>query len=76
MSRDPLRRWAGLALGLAGMGLASLALSHASGGAGPVVAESRERGLESDAYFYTEVGDVGAFLEDDGRYGRQSTSAE
>ena len=27
---------------------------------------SRARGLEADAYFYTEVSDVGAFLDDGG----------
>ena len=76
MSRSRARRWTRLTLGLAAMGLTALALSVASGLLGPVVEESRQRDLESDAYFYTELGGVEAFLEDDGRYRRQSTREE
>ena len=76
MRTSRLRRWTSLALGLAGMGLAALALSLGSRSAGSVITQSRERGLESDGYFYTEVGGVEAFLEDDGRYRRQSTRDE
>jgi len=74
--REALRRWTGLALGLALMAVAVVALHRATPSAGDVVAQSRAQGLESDAYFYTEVSDVGAFLEDQGRYKRQSMSAE
>ena len=76
MRKGRLRRWASLVLGLAAMGLAAGALSHGGRSAGPVMTASRERGLEADAYFYTEVGGVEAFLGDEGRYGRQSTSDE
>jgi hypothetical protein len=55
---------------------AVLALHHASAATGDVMALSQARGLESDAYFYTEAGDVGAFLDDQGRYRRQSLSDE
>ena len=65
-----LRRGMGLALGLAVMAVAVVGLHHASSAAGKVVAQSRDRGLESDAYFYTEADDVGAFLADEGRYRR------
>jgi len=71
-----LRRGMGLALGLAVMAVAVVGLHHASSAAGDVVAQSRARGLESDAYFYTEAGDVGAFLDDEGRYRRRSLSDE
>jgi hypothetical protein len=50
------------------MGAAVLALHHASAALGPVVAQSQARGVEADAYFYSEVGDVGEFLEKAGRY--------
>ncbi len=64
------RGWLGLGLGLAVMAGAVMALHHASAAAGNVMALSQARGLESDAYFYTEAGDVGAFLADEGRYRR------
>jgi hypothetical protein len=67
--RGAFRRWKGLALGLVMITVAVVALHHASSSAGDVVAQSRARGLESDAYFYTEVSDVRAFLDDQGRYG-------
>ena len=63
------RRWMSLALGLALMAVAVGTLHRASSSAGEVMVQSRVQGLESDAYFYTEVGDVGAFLGDLGRYG-------
>jgi hypothetical protein len=70
VSSDKPRRWVCLALGLALMALAVVGLSHGSSSTGTgVIAQARARGLESDAYFYTEVSDVGAFLEDEGRYG-------
>ena len=75
MSGGRLRRWTRLALGLLGMGLAVLALNVAGGSAGPVIEESRQRDLEADAYFYTEVSDVSEFLGEEGRY-RQSTRDE
>ena len=68
MTNGALRRWMGLALGLALTVVTVVALNRASSSAGPVVAQSRARGLEADAYFYTEVSDVGAFLDDQGRY--------
>jgi hypothetical protein len=55
-------RWASLALGLAVMALAVAALGRAGSSAGGLLAHSRMRELESDAYFYTEVGDVREFL--------------
>ena len=57
-----------LGLSLAGVALVVAGLNRASASVGDVVAQSREKGLESDAYFYTEVSDVGAFLDDEGRY--------
>jgi hypothetical protein len=59
----------GLLAGLALMGLAVSALHHTSASASDVMALSQARGLESDAYFYSEVDDLQAFLEEDGRYG-------
>ena len=70
MRRSGLRRWAALALGLASMAVAVVALHRASSSTSDVVVQSRAQGLESDAYFYTEVSDVGEFLGDRGRYGR------
>ena len=67
--REAFRRWMGLALGLALMAVAVGALHRASSSAGEVIMQSRVQGLESDAYFYTEVNDVRAFLDDQGRYG-------
>ena len=69
MRRAVLRRWTGLALGLALMAVAVVGLHHASSSASDVLAQSLAQGLESDAYFYTEAGDVRAFLDDQGRYG-------
>lgn len=77
MTRKAFRRWMGLALGLAVMALAVVGLHQASSSPDTgVVAQSRVQGLESDAYFYTEVGDVRAFLDDEGRYGSESISEE
>jgi hypothetical protein len=64
----------GLALGLALMATTVVALGHASSSAGDVLVQSQAKGLESDAYFYTEVGDVGAFLAEQGRYGAPRVS--
>jgi len=69
MTGGPLRRWMALVLGLALVAVTVVALDRASSSAGDVLAQSRTQGLESDAYFYTEVGDVRAFLDDEGRYG-------
>jgi hypothetical protein len=76
MRTSRLRRWTSLALGLAAMGLAALTLSHGSRSAGSVITQGQERGLESGAYFYTEVDGVEAFLDDEGRYRRRSTRDE
>jgi len=36
-----------------------------------MIDSSRDQGLEVDAYFYTEVGDLKDFLDDDnGKYGK------
>ena len=70
MSRSGLRRWGALAVGLASMAVAVVALHHASSSASEVLVQSRAQGLESDAYFYTEVSDVGEFLGERGCYGR------
>ena len=69
MTGGALRRWMGLVLGLALMAVTVLVLDRASSSAGEVLASSRTQGLESDAYFYTEVSDVRAFLVDEGRWG-------
>ena len=69
MTGGALRRGVGFILGLALMAVTVVALDRASSSAGDVLAHSRAQGLESDAYFYTEVGDVLAFLDDEGRYG-------
>jgi hypothetical protein len=58
------------------MGLVVVALHHTSASAGDVMAQSRARGLESDAYFYSEVDDLQAFLGDEGRYGRAPAGEE
>mgnify|MGYP001821725604 CR=1 FL=1 len=76
MISGAFRRWTGLALGLAVMAVAVAALHHTSSSAGDVMVQSRAQGLESDAYFYTEVGDVGAFLDHEGRYRHQSLHDE
>jgi hypothetical protein len=59
----------GFVLGLALMAVTVVALDRASSSASDVLAQSRMQGLESDAYFYTEVSDVREFLDDEGRYG-------
>jgi len=69
MRGGALRRWMGLVLGLTLMAVTVVALDRATPSAGDVLAQARTQGLESDAYFYTEVGDVRAFLDDEGRYG-------
>ena len=51
------------------MAVAVVGLHQASSSASDVLAQSLAQGLESDAYFYTEAGDVRAFLDDEGRYG-------
>jgi hypothetical protein len=76
VSRSRLRRWGALGLGLGLMAGSVVAMHHGTSSAGEVMARSRAQGLESDAYFYTEVDDVGAFLDDQGRYGRPSIGAE
>ena len=58
----------GLVLGLGLMVAAVVALHHASSSAPEVVAQGRMQGIETDAYFYSEVSDVRAFLHEDGRY--------
>ena len=68
MSRSGLRRWGALAVGLASMAVAVVALHHASSSTSDVLVRSRAEGVETDAYFYSEVGDVGEFLDDEGRY--------
>ena len=42
-------------------------LGWSSGVASPMLAENRDRGLQSDAYFYTEAGDVRELLGEGGR---------
>ena len=76
MRSGTTRGWLGLTLGLALMAIAVAGLHRASASAGDVMALSQARGLESDAYFYTEVNDVRAFLDDQGRYGRPSPRRE
>jgi hypothetical protein len=58
----------GLALGLGLMAAAVVLLHQTSSSAPDVVSRSRSLCLESDAYFYSEVSDVRAFLHEDGRY--------
>jgi hypothetical protein len=70
--RTTPHRWMGLVLGLALMAAAVVILHRTSAVKDPVwavLAHSRAQGLEADAYFYTEVGDVRAFLDARGRYG-------
>jgi hypothetical protein len=43
-------------------------LDRTSSSAAHVLARSRALGIESDAYFYSEVSDVRAFLDAAGRY--------
>jgi hypothetical protein len=69
------RGWMGLALGLGLMLAAVVVLHQASSSASDVVAQGRTQGLESDAYFYSEVSDVRAFLREGGRYVPRSTPA-
>jgi hypothetical protein len=68
-----LRSWAGLMLGLVVMAVVVAALHQTStprsGLEDNVVVQGRARGIEADAYFYTEVGNVRAFLDASGRYG-------
>ena len=68
----------GLVLGLALMAAAVVVLhrtSAASDTVWAVLAHSRTQGLETDAYFYTEVGAVRSFLDERGRYGSPLTGA-
>jgi hypothetical protein len=62
------RGWTGLALGLALMAATLILLHLASVRAGPLLEQSRARALESDAYFYTEAGDLREFLGKEGHY--------
>lgn len=64
------RRAAGLGLGLLLMAGVVLLLHRSSEGAPGVLGLSRTLGLETNAYFYSEVTTVGAFLGEDGRYAR------
>ena len=73
MTGETLRSWAALLLGLFAMAVVVAALHRTStprdGIEDNVVVQGRAQGIEADAYFYTEVGDVRAFFDAGGRYG-------
>ena len=69
------RRWARLGLGLAAAAGAVTALHLASGAlpgsTGALISRNQREDVEVQAIFYSEVGDLAAFLDDEsGRYAR------
>ncbi len=72
-----IHRWNYLLLGLVSVTLFITLLHQLStrlaGVPGDLIDRNRREGLEVDAYFYSEVGDLREFLDDEqGRYGRRS----
>jgi hypothetical protein len=73
-------RWLRLALGLALVAAFVVGLHHLSarmtGDTGALIERNRALDLEVYAYVYSEVGDLGEFLDDEeGRYGESSLRA-
>jgi hypothetical protein len=74
-------RWFRLALGITGVGLFVVLLHLLSGSVpgstGALIEHNRRKQIEVGAYFYSEVGDLKEFLDDQsGRYGRASLQEE
>ena len=74
------KRWLRLALGLALVAAFVVGLHHLSarltGETGALIEHNRAGDLEVYAYVYSEVGDIGEFLDDEeGRYGESSLRA-
>jgi hypothetical protein len=74
MNRTTAKKWFAFLLGLlalmAFVGLLHWATPHLGGQVGLLISENREKGFEVYAYFYSEVGELSDFLDDEsGRYG-------
>ncbi len=72
-----MRSWLALLSGLALLGLFVLGLHqvtpHLGGSTGEMIEDNRSEDREVWAYFYSEVGDLEEFLDDEeGRYGKQA----
>jgi hypothetical protein len=72
-----LHRWNYLLLGLVSVALFMTLLHRLSarltGVPGELINQNQRQEIEVDAYFYSEVGDLSEFLDDDqGRYGRHA----
>ena len=72
-----LHRWNYLLLGLVSAALFMTLLHRLSermtGVPGELINRNQRQEIEVDAYFYSEVGDLSEFLDDEqGRYGRHS----
>ncbi len=72
-----IHRWNCLLLGLVSVALFITLLHQLStrmaGIPGDLIDRNQREELEVDAYFYSEVGDLSEFLDDEqGRYGRRS----
>lgn len=74
---EKLHRWNYLLLGLVSvalfMTLLHLLSARMTGFPGELIERNQRQELEVDAYFYSEVGDLSEFLNDEqGRYGRHT----
>lgn len=71
------RRWLALLSGLALLALFVLGLhqftARLGGSTGEMISRNRSQDLEVYAYVYSEVGDLGEFLDDEnGKYGKRA----
>ena len=75
--RAPVTRWLALLAGCATIALFVAGLHritpHVGGATGAMIESNRSHDREVWAYFYTEVGDLEEFLDDEeGRYGKRA----
>ena len=73
----PMRRWLALLSGIALLALFVLGLHritpHLGGSTGAMIEDNRREDREVWAYFYSEVGGIEEFLDDEeGRYGKRA----